>query len=160
MPLALYIAAGTLILGIIGQLRGWWESPRRKEERDKAQADRELNQAMAAALLGRREIRDHAGGILVPKELGLVAKVDGLERDVSDATATLSTLVDQNTRITALETGYVSLAARVASRETKDGEQDAAIAAILANTYERAADTTLQAEEKRTHNIIEGEVAE
>lgn len=142
MPLALYLAIGTFALGIIGQMRGWWESPRRKEERDKVEADRRLNQAMATALLGTAEVRDNAGGILVPKAVGLVAKVENLGldvsilgRDVSTLDRTVSTLVNQDSRIKALE--------------AKDAEHDAAIAAIIAHTFDAGANAQLEAERLR-----------
>lgn len=139
--IALCSGGGTLALGVIGQLRGWWESPRRKEERAKVEEDRKLNQAMAAALLGRAEIRDNAGGILVPKELGLVAKVDELDR-------TVATIVNQDTRIKALETGFVSLS-------SKDAEHDAAIAAIIAHTFDAGARASLEAERLKARGVRE-----
>lgn len=143
-----YTAIGALAIAIIGQLRGWWESPRRKEERAKVEQDRKLNQAIATALLGRAEVTDNAGGILVPKELGLVAKVDMLDR-------TVTTLVDRDSRIKALEAAYVSLTTRV---DAKDAEQDAAIAAIIAHTFDTGAQANLEAERLKARGTIEGEV--
>lgn len=138
-----------LALAVIGQIRGWWESPRRKDEREKVEQDRVLNQAMAAALLGRAEIRDRSGGVLVKKELGLVAKHEILQE-------TVTSIADQSKAIAELASGQADLRA-------KDAEHDAVIAVIIAHTFDAAARANLEAERlkaAKNNGAIDGEETE
>lgn len=114
----------SVVVGCIGYVRGWWESPERKEERDR-------QKAMADALLGEAVVRDRQGKIIDPGKPGLVARTVGLEEAVA-------TLVNQDARIKAVE--------------AKTSEHDTAIAAIIAHTFDSGARSALEAERLRAQN--------
>lgn len=93
--------------------------------------------ALADAILGEPAIRDRAGRKIQDERPGLVARTDVLEDAVTK-------LVDQDARITRLEHGHL--------------QHDAAIAALIASTFEKGAKSALQAEELKNRDIVEGEV--
>lgn len=91
------------LIGIaVAYLQGWLESPRRRDEREKAAAAAARNEAMADAMLGEPEVRDLAGGIIKQKVPGMVDRVSTLE-------VGFALMADQKEQLSAMTTEVRSL---------------------------------------------------
>lgn len=95
--------------------------------------------ALADAILGEPAVHDRAGREIEPASPGLVARTKTLEEAVA-------LLVDQDARIAKLEHGQL--------------QHDAAIAALIATTFEKGAESALKAEEMRQADVVDAEVEE
>lgn len=140
----------SVVLGFFGYVRGWWESPDRKEERAR-------QKAMADALLGEAPVLDRRGEVIDPGKPGLVALQRASDDRLSKVEEAFVKLADQGA---AIRTNTES----IAELHAKDAEHDAVMAVIIAHTFDAAARANLEAERlkaaRKNNGAIDGEVAE
>lgn len=131
----------SVVIGFVGYVRGWWESPERKEERAR-------QKSMADALLGEAAVLDRQGKELDPGNPGLVHRVSQVEEAVVEFRHMTGLLTEVLGRVDAIEHDHKEVSRRV-------DDHDTAIASLIASTFERGANAALAVEQQR--DTINGE---
>lgn len=137
-----------ILVGIVGQVRGWWESPGTRARREREQIVAEQNRKIHDAILGQPEETDVSGAVIQPARPGLVA----LQRADSARLAKVEEAVVAMNHLTGLFTEAMK---RMDVHEGRLSEHDHAIAALIATTYERGAKTVLEAERLKSKDVVD-----
>lgn len=148
-----YLLVG-IIIAIVGQVRGWWESPGKRAQRERDKLIAEQNGEIHIAILGEPEKVDSSGTVIREKRPGLVA----LQRADSKRLAKVEEAVVGMNHLTGLFTEAMK---RMDVQDSRLAEHDSAIAALIATTFDRGASAALEAERLKAANngdTIEGEV--